>query len=433
MTSADGTAEARHGLMPAWIRVVRERHPVVYSVLWKVGNRVRMQLSFGELLRELGSAEVPLPTLVTGWFAARFGSGRLTLSEFCIYNLHRLSGLSSDDRRAFVGDRGTAVLIEILSDDYSKILNLDKLTCDHVARTAGVPVPEIYALYAPRPRPGAFRNLTNAHELRDFLSGWQRFPIYCKPACGDVPGIVPIGSGSHNFQIERWAYDHAVIDGDRTVSIEGLAARLTEPTGLGFLLMEALRPHSDIADVAGDSVSGVRLHVLRMRNGPLIFKPVWKITRQGAVVDNFQHGRSGNLLASVDVATGRVERVVGGRGRHQLVNPPHPDTGRELTGFQLPHWEAITQVVLDGSELFPGFLCQGWDVAICEDGPVLIEVNWFGNPDIAQLSYGRGFLEGEALDLLRERNLEPLLKGPYARARRNSNARFGRRKAHWPY
>ena len=420
-------------MIGSWIRFVRERHPIVYSVVWKVGTRVRMQLSVAELLRELRSAEVSLPALVTGWFAARFGSGRLTLSEFCIYNLHRLKALSSRDRRAFVGDRGTAVLIEILVDDYSKILNVDKVMCDHVARAAGVPVPEIYALYAPRPRPGAFRNLTNADELRDFLTGWQRFPIYCKPACGDVAGIVPIGSGSHNFQIEGWADDHAVINGDRSVSIAELATRLTEPTGFGFLLMEALRSHDDIAEVAGDSVSGVRIHVLRMRSGPVIFRPVWKITRQGAVVDNFQHGRSGNLLASVDVRTGRVERVVGGTGRHQVVNPPHPDTGRELTGFQLPHWQALTQVVLDGSELFPGFLCQGWDLAICQDGPVLIEVNWFGNPDISQLSYGRGFLEGQALDLLRERNLEPLLRGRYARARRNSNARFGRRKAHWPY
>jgi hypothetical protein len=95
----------------SWIRFVRERHPIVYSVVWKVGTRVRMQLSVAELLRELRSAEVSLPALVTGWFAARFGSGRLTLSEFCIYNLHRLKALSSRDRRAFVGDRGTAVLI----------------------------------------------------------------------------------------------------------------------------------------------------------------------------------------------------------------------------------------------------------------------------------------------------------------------------------
>jgi hypothetical protein len=50
-----------------------------------------------------------------------------------------------------------------------------------------------------------------------------------------------------------------------------------------------------------------------------------------------------------------------------------------------------------------------------------------------QHAYGRGFLEGEFLDLLRERNLEPLLRGGSAHSRANANGRFGRRKAHWQY
>jgi len=350
----------------------------------------------------------------------------LSLLEYCKFNVDRLPGLSAQDRAAFVGVRGAAVLEEILSDDYSRILNYDKLIFDHIARGAGLPVPEIFAVYAPQRRPGPFRKLANVAELRDFLHGWRRFPIYCKPSYG--------GNGDQNFQIERWVDERAVIDGDSVVSVEELAARMTERSGLGFLLMETLRPHGDIAAVAGDSISGLRIHVLRLRKGPTMFRPVWKIARRGAVVDNFQHGKSGNLFASIDVSTGRIERVVYGRGHRQLVNVLHPDTGRQLTGFQLPHWQAVREMVLgEAPELFPGYLCQGWDVAICENGPVLIEVNHFVGMNLLQHPYGRGFLEGEVLDLLRERNLEPLLKGGYARSQENQNGRFGRRKAHWPY
>jgi Sugar-transfer associated ATP-grasp len=404
-------------------------------LLSQIARRVRRKVfkhtSFRELFRELRGANVALPGLLGQWLPTRLGPGRLSLTEYCSFNLYRLPGLSTHDRKAFVGWRGQAVLIEILADDYSKILNLDKLLFDHIARGAGLPVPEIFAVYAPQYRPAASRTLTNADELRDFLRGWRRFPIYCKPGCGDVVGL--IGSGSHNFQIEGWAGERALINGDRAESVEELVARLTEPTGFGFLLMEALRPHGDIAAVAGDSISGVRIHVLRLRKGPTMFRPVWKIARRGAVVDNFQHGGSGNLLASIDASTGRVERVVGGRGHRQLWNPLHPDTGRQLTGFQLPHWQALRAMVREAPELFPGFLCQAWDVAICRNGPVVLEVNWFGDVDLSQHSYGRGFLEGEVLDLLRERNVEPLLRGRYARARACANGRFGRRKAHWPY
>jgi hypothetical protein len=411
--------------MRGWKEFLAARHPIAYSALRKARTRMSMQLTFSDLFRELRSADVAVPALVPDWLPTRLGPGRLTLSEYCVFNLHRLTGLSAQDRRAFVGLRGQDVLIDILADDYSKILNVDKVTFDHIARGAGLPVPEIFAVYAPQQRLGAFRKLTNVAELRDFLRGWRRFPIYCKPSCG--------GSGKRNFQIEEWADERAVIHGERAVSVEELAARLTESTGFGFLLMEALRPHGDIAAVAGNSISGVRIHVLRLQKGPTMFRPVWKISRRGAVVDNFQHGGSGNLLASIDVSTGRVERVVSGRGRHQLRNALHPDTGRQLTGFQLPHWQALREMVREAPELFPGLLCQAWDVAICADGPVLLEVNWFGDVDLSQHSYGRGFLEGELLDLLRERNLEPLLKGRYARSRACANGRFGRRKAHWPY
>jgi hypothetical protein len=413
-----------------WIEYLRERHPNVYSVLRKVRVHTAMELSFSGLLDELRAADVSLPAVLAGWLPTRFGPGRLSLSEYCIFNLYRPS-FSARERKAYVGHRGQAVLVDILADDYSRILNLDKLTFDHVARSAGLPVPEMFAVYAPQRRPGAFQKLTNAEELREFLRGWRKFPIYCKPSCGDIVGSV--ASGSHNFQIEGWADEHAIVDGDRAVSVEELAARLTEPTGFGFLLMEAVRQHDDMVAVAGDSVSGIRIHVLRLRDGPVIFRPLWKIARRGVVVDNFRGGASGNLLASLDASTGRVERVVSGIGHRQRVGVPHPDTGQELTGFQLPHWQALREMALEAAELFPGFLCQAWDVAISPDGPVVLEVNWFGSVRMPQHAYGRGFLEGQFVDLLRERNLEPLLRGRDARSRVSANDRFGRRKAHWPY
>ena len=399
---------------------------IAHVALKQLYKYTGMQSTLSDLYRELRSADCAAPAVLGDWLRTRWlGLGRLELSQYFRFNLHRLKDLSARDRAAFVGVRGGKILVDILADDYSKILNLDKLTFDHIARGAGLPVPEIFAVYASQPRPGAFRSLTNVFELRDFLRTWRRFPIHCKPSYG--------GSGSDNFQIEGWADERAVINGDRVASIDELAARLTEPTGLGFLLMETLRSHGEIAAVAGDSISGVRMHVLRLRKGPAVFRPVWKVARRGAVVDNFQHGTAGNLLASVDVVSGRVERVVSGEGRWQLVNVPHPDTGRHLIGFHLPHWEAISEMVREAADLFPGFLCQGWDVAICPNGPVVLEVNWFGAVDLSQHSYGRGFLEGELLDLLRERNLEPLLRGRSRRSSVCANGRLGRRKAHWPY
>lgn len=398
------------------------------TLLRAARGRVFKQTSFRELLGEIRGADVAAAALVAGWLPTRLGPGRLSLSEYCRY---RLPKFPAEERKSFVGSQGQGVLIDILADDYSKILNLDKLTFDLVARQAGLPVPEIFAVYAPRQRPGSFPTLTNSAELGDFLRGWQRFPIYCKPSCGDVVGLV--FHGNHNFRIDGWAGDRIAVSGGAAVSVEDLASRLAEPTGFGFLLTETLRPHAEIAAVAGDSISGVRLHVLRLKEGPTIFRPVWKVARRGAVVDNFQHGASGNMLAAVDRASGRVWRVVDGMGYRQRENLHHPDTGAQLVGFQLPHWQALKAMVRQAPDFAPGFLCQAWDVAICPERPVLMEVNWFGDVDLSQHAYGRGFLEDEVLDLLHERNLAPLVAGRSARSRACGNGRFGRRKAHWSY
>jgi hypothetical protein len=149
------------------------------------------------------------------------------------------------------------------------------------------------------------------------------------------------------------------------------------------------------------------------------------------VIDNFDGGRTGNMVGAVDVQTGRVFRVVAG---YQSRGTRHPDTGVELNGFLLPDWREIVDVVRQASSQFPGLLAQGWDVAITPRGPVLMEVNWLGGVDIPQISYDRGFLDSEFREFLAERNLESLLRGRASENDVNTKTeRRGRRKLHWPY
>ena len=53
----------------------------------------------------------------------------------------------------------------------------------------------------------------------------------------------------------------------------------------------------------------------------------------------------------------------------------HPDTGTLIEGFQLPHWESAKRLVLRAHEALERIAVVGWDVAILEDGPVIVEGN----------------------------------------------------------
>jgi hypothetical protein len=54
----------------------------------------------------------------------------------------------------------------------------------------------------------------------------------------------------------------------------------------------------------------------------------------------------------------------------------HPDSGATLVGFTLPYWRESTDLVRQAHKIaFQRFAFLGWDVAITDDGPVLLETN----------------------------------------------------------
>ena len=181
-----------------------------------------------------------------------------------------------------------------------------------------------------------------------------------------------------------------------------------------------------------DKIAGLRVHTFLSTESTRIIKAIFKINVGVRDSDNFEHGASGNMLGAVDIATGKVIRAISSVGLDQRVNPKHPATGADIVGFTLPNWTDVVALVGDAQKAFPGFICPGWDIALCADGPKILEVNAFGDIDLSQHAYRRGFHDEEFLSLLRERRLEALLKGPAnRRARSPTNNRLGARKHHW--
>ena len=162
---------------------------------------------------------------------------------------------------------------------------------------------------------------------------------------------------------------------------------------LGQLPERPLVSHAEIAALTGSTaISCVRFICFITRSGPVIHTAFWKIVSGRNMVDNFSHGDFGNCLGAIDVGTGKVTRAIARMGPGGSIDA-HPNTGKPLTGFVLPDWQAACDLVKRASAFFPGLYLQNWDVAMTPHGPTLVELNTESELAVPQAISGRGLMD----------------------------------------
>lgn len=87
-------------------------------------------------------------------------------------------------------------------------------------------------------------------------------------------------------------------------------------------------------------------------------------------VDNLA---GGGMVAAVDVKTGKI--ITNAIDEQDNIFDVHPVTGTVIKGFEIPYYKEAVQMVYDSIDKYHlnGYL--GWDIAIAEDGPELVETN----------------------------------------------------------
>jgi hypothetical protein len=155
----------------------------------------------------------------------------------------------------------------------------------------------------------------------------------------------------------------------------------------------------------GEQPCSVRLLVLLTAEGPRVARAVCKLPAPGNIADNFW--RPGNIVAAIDVETGVIDRAIRGTGCEMEIDPEHPKTGTLIKYTKIPGWSDLLDLARDASALFPDVRTQSWDIALTDRGPVLLEVNWGGDLNLAQLAYGRGVLDSEFAAHLNANGYDP--------------------------
>ncbi|HRP31145.1 MAG TPA: sugar-transfer associated ATP-grasp domain-containing protein [Agriterribacter sp.] len=146
--------------------------------------------------------------------------------------------------------------------------------------------------------------------------------------------------------------------------------------------------HNEMMRLSPAAVNTIRIVTQYTEEGEVVILLAFVRISVNSQVDNLSVGHYGvNIGAAIDLATGRICQP----GRYLDVTKTevqvHPVTGTPIEGFTIPFWPACKEIVINAAKLLPGNRSIGWDVAISNNGPVLIEGNH--NWNLLSMAVGR--------------------------------------------
>ena len=159
--------------------------------------------------------------------------------------------------------------------------------------------------------------------------------------------------------------------------------------------------HSSWLPFTSGSLCTCRLVTVKMSSGNSI-KPLFCMLRMPIGKSDADNFALGGIASAIDLETGVFKRAMAVKpinGRFQFDS--HPDTGQPITGTPLPHLDQIINYAIKIHSTFKiPFL--GWDVAMTENGPCVIEGNIGWGADIVEATLNKPLIETEYPELFED-------------------------------
>lgn len=315
-------------------------------------------------------------------FAMRGGKQKLGSNEYYSLRLYD-PAIPMAEKRAFLGQGGINALNTAMNPPVAvptRCFVGNKLLYTQLLQQLGIATARTQAISSGHLSVGNMPVMRDADSLAAFLRDDATYPIFGKPYFGSL------SEGS--VRIDGKDGDMLRLANGEARAITEFAAEVMDRYPGGFLFQDALDPHADMARIAGPAIGCVRVLTANDGSGPKPVYAVWKMPAPAAMSDNFW--QEGSLLADLDLASGTVKSCTRGTGPAAEALDHHPVSGAALVGASLPHWQDTLDVAVQAHAVFPEFGVCGFDIAVTDEGPKVLECNDNPSHMLYQMGTGRG-------------------------------------------
>lgn len=306
------------------------------------------------------------------WFLKDFikckNATEINLEEYFIYEFEKQS---EELKLNFLSNMAEFKLFPFLNPDEYWVVSKDKYICHLMFEDLGLPMTELYLYYYPEFEHSTPKVSNDLKSTIRILKEKDISDFILKPVNGNSGvGIMRIKRIDFKGDDDCILYDH-----------NGKSYLLSEILGRYPILFEKYVVQTEQFSRFNDSsVNTIRFMTsLYPDNEVRIFANFIRIGRAGSCIDNIK--TADNINALIDIKTGYIYKVLHNKGWRNFEEiTHHPDSGNQIKGELIENWEEICKKVKDFHKSHPYLKVLGWDIAVTDNGPVILETN--GTPGI---------------------------------------------------
>jgi hypothetical protein len=245
------------------------------------------------------------------------------------------------------------------------ILARNKYLSHLLLENLGIPQAELLYYYNPE-LAASGNNFGGKPELvRDFILNTQLEDFVIKPVEGTwgkgimvyKRGIIEGGS----LMLQQW---------------DDKLADFSELNWKGKLIIEKkIVQTRQVDEINPSSLNSIRIITALYPDGNVkIFDPKIKFGRNNSCISNSSYNE--NITGILEIDSGKIVSAIHSMGFRDIFSVKrHPDSGKQIEGIIIDQWGKIKDQVINFQKKIPFIKVIGWDIAVTDQGAVVIEMN----------------------------------------------------------
>lgn len=316
-----------------------------------------------------------------------------TESEYELYGFDSLQ--DSQQSLNYLSQRANVATFRpcVNSGNQKHILE-DKWVAENFFHGVGLPTPHCLGLYHPVLGVGTDNaHLRTSKDLVRMFGGVYPQNLVFKPRGGRqglnvIVAVVDRDDGSDKVMVRSFGEEKTLEK--FLADLPADAFEHYDGSYHGWLVQSYIDQHHLLQKICPYTVNTVRVVTfLDANNKACVHSAILRLGRKGKAGDNWA---TGGLSVGLDLSSGKIAQGVFKPKYGGEWVSVHPDSGSNFFGLSVPFWTKTLDVCKRAAEQFPGVRSIGWDIAVTESGPLIVEGNSDWDLAMVQVHSQSGFL-----------------------------------------